>query len=101
MAHLRFTRRRVARLAGAFLQVFLLCIPPMILFESIRRFHQVQNIVRPFLWRVIFVAVAAHPFYLYMCLTYMQLGVIGAAVATTLSFTTLCAMSLVHAVSAS
>mmetsp|Transcript_24718 Transcript_24718/g.64398 ORF Transcript_24718/g.64398 Transcript_24718/m.64398 type:complete len:502 (-) Transcript_24718:76-1581(-) len=86
----------VSRLAGVFLKVYVMCIPPMITFEVGRKFLQVQNIIRPYIYMTGFTAVVWHPFLLWLCITWMGLGIIGAAVATTLSFTTLCILSGLH-----
>eukprot|EP00038_Savillea_parva_P016131 m.16053 g.16053 ORF g.16053 m.16053 type:complete len:518 (+) comp3348_c0_seq1:330-1883(+) len=86
----------VARLAGLFLKVYVMCVPPLVAFEMIRKFLQVQNIIRPFIVITAFVAILGHPFYLWLCVTHWDLGIVGAAVASTLSFLTLLALSLLH-----
>eukprot|EP00037_Helgoeca_nana_P037781 m.17634 g.17634 ORF g.17634 m.17634 type:complete len:498 (-) comp9396_c0_seq1:1491-2984(-) len=88
----------VSRLAGVFLKVYILVIPPMIVYNVIRRFLQVQNIIRPFIFMTAFVAFFWHPVLLWLCITWMDLHLVGAAVATTLSFLTLCGLSILHVV---
>jgi hypothetical protein len=64
-------------LAGRFLRVYCLGLPPMILFEVSRRFLGCQNIVNPYLFITGFVALLAHPFFLWFYITYCGYGFIG------------------------
>lgn len=86
----------VNAMASSYLRIYIWALPPMVLFDIVRRFLAVQNIVRPFVWIMTLVPLVVHPLFLWTFVTYCQMGMNGSAVAVSCSFSVACAITALH-----
>jgi MATE family multidrug resistance protein len=83
-------------LAGRFLRVYCLGLPPIVLFEVSRRFLGCQNIVYPYCLISGVVALVTHPFCLWFFITYCGFGFIGTPMAIVASQWLLLLITMVY-----